>query len=80
MKRTTINLSNDFHNSYTSIRAKLLPNKHLFVTQRAWNAACRRLCGMGDCECSSVRGLMLDNARQRYGAEEHQEGIVLFPA
>jgi len=50
----TLTLTNTFHNTSTTLRAKRVGNSSLGsyrISIRAWIAAHRRLCGMPDCEC-----------------------------
>jgi len=78
MKTLTLNLTNDFHNSETTICAKARPDGTWIVSRRAWDDACRRLCGMSDCDCGSVRGPMTDNDGRRYTAIDLlDDGVVI---
>jgi len=55
MKDTiTLTLTNSYHGTETTLRAKRVRFSSLGawrISKRAWRDAHRRLCGMADCEC-----------------------------
>ena len=82
MNNTTIMLTlrNDFHNTDTRIRARWMRDNYYTVTMRVWDRACKRLCGMGDCDCGSVRGPITDKTGRRYHAEQWDHESIVFEA
>ena len=63
----TITLRNDFHNTKARVRAELLEFKALeydpprkvvaaILTESQYKRAKRKLCGMSDCKCETLRG------------------------
>ena len=76
MKLKTLEFKNDFHNSYATIRAKVMPNGRLFVTARQMADANRKMCGMADCECP---GGNIINEPMRYAWEQAGDGYIIEP-
>ncbi len=79
MKTIMLRLTNDFHNTETRIRARRVGDYYR-VTMRVWDRACDRLCGMGECQCGSIRGPITDKTGRRYHAEQWDNVSVVLEA
>jgi len=73
-------LDNDFHNSETFVLAKqwntIDDSFKVSVPKRSWNDACRRLCGMRDCECGDIRGNITDRDGNKYIVTDYDNDFV----
>lgn len=56
-----LTLTNDFHNTEVTIRAKSLPWR---VTPSQQRRIDRALCGMSDCKCGTIRGPQYHEGRR----------------
>jgi len=75
-EKITITLVNDFHNTSTTVRAKLCKQNIYKVPLRNWNVACHKLCGIRECECGAIRGNIIDKKDQRYLVEYYDDSFV----
>ena len=74
MTTKTIELKNDFHNSYATLRARVMPDGRLFVSTRAMADADKKMCGMSDCMCP---GGDIINKDPAYAWEDTGDGYIL---
>lgn len=74
MKTKTIELKNDFHNSYATIRARVMSDGRLFISERSMANADKKMCGISDCMCPGG-DIITDGPK--YAWEQTADGHVL---
>lgn len=85
MKPKQIELKNNFHNTSAKLNvsdlriAEELGNGNDYfctITESQMNRAARKLCGIKDCTCGTVRGPQTHNGRKLAVMHETQHGLV----
>lgn len=85
MNKMQIELKNNFHNTSAKLNvsdlriAEELGNGNDYfctITATQMQRAARKLCGMKDCTCGTVRGPQTHNGRKLLVMRETQHGLV----